>query len=121
MITTRSIFLCILSTAIFASCEKEYSCEGCNATPGDEDEGKVIFYTLKSCVNNRPIQLTVDGNRFYLVEAFFSPPECATPGVTAVMLSEGTHTWQAYCELTGIIGSGTVEVLNGSCTLQRIN
>lgn len=121
MIFTRSIFVCLLSIAIFASCEKEYSCEGCYAAPGDNDEGKVIFYSLNSCVNNRPIQLTVDGNRFYLVEAFFSPPDCTTPGVTAVMLTGGTHTWQAYCELVGIVGSGTIEVFDSGCTLQQIN
>jgi hypothetical protein len=80
----------------------------------------VIFYTLTSCVNNRPVNLTIDNSEYFLIYAFFSVPDCETPGTTTVSLPQGIHTWEATCEQTGTTNSGTVNVITNSCSLVEL-
>ena len=108
----------VIGIIIFPSCKKEYSCEKC--TGSQTVEGKVVFFAVSTCVNGKPIHLTVDGRLHLLVDAFAVIPDCSAMATSSIPLTPGIHSWEASCDLVGTIAWGVIDVLPGTCQVEEI-
>ncbi len=93
---SKVVYFVVIVVFIFSSCKKEYSCEKCITAASRK--GNVVFYTVGGCVNGKPITLFVDGELYMTFDVAVSRPECSTPGITAVALTAGIHSWRAICD-----------------------
>ncbi len=115
---SKVVYFVVIVILIFSSCKKEYSCEKC--IPAESRKGNVVFYTVGGCVNGKPITLIVDGDLYLTVDVFSSRPECSTPGITAVALTVGIHSWEALCGSFRTIAGGVINVMPDTCQVEEI-
>lgn len=113
----KVVYFVVIVVPIFSTCKKEYSCEKC--ITADTRKGNVIFYTVGGCVNGKPITLIVDGD-LYLTVDVSSRPDCSTPGITAVALTAGIHSWEALCGSVITIAGGVIDVMPDTCQVEEI-